>query len=168
MRNRIPQGVRRIAFGAAVIVLSPLLIVLLTLLMLYRSALYAWIWLWLLPRGRDVLFVYSESPIWHDYMVNQVLPLVSKRAWVLNWSQRSRWRRFSIAVRLFNAFGGSRKFNPMVIVFRPFSWARKFRFFLPFKGWKHGNKAPVEQLREELVSFLEHGVQVERPADQYP
>ena len=38
--------------------------------------------------AQDTLFIYSDSPIWREYMINEVLPLVHERAIVLNWSQR--------------------------------------------------------------------------------
>jgi len=75
---------------------------------------YLAIWLLWLPRGTRILFVYSDSPIWHDYIEQHILPLIQEHAVVLNWSQRrSRsWRR-SLAVAAFKHFGGWREFNPM-------------------------------------------------------
>jgi hypothetical protein len=68
--------------------------------------------------------------------------------------------RWSFAVRVFRAFGGSRQFNPVVVVFRPLRRvttlvSRAVQGFLePFKAWKHGDRGPVERLREELASLL--------------
>lgn len=45
------------------------------------------IWTWWCLRGRDILFVYSDSPIWRDYIEQRVLPCLGERAIVLNWSQ---------------------------------------------------------------------------------
>ena len=73
--------------------------------------------------GRYVLFVYSDSPIWHDYIKEHILPRLGERAVILNWSQRSQWKR-TLAVMTFRYFGGSREFNPMAVVFRPFRLAR--------------------------------------------
>jgi hypothetical protein len=99
---------------------------------------------------KDTLFVYSNSPIWHDYMMRQVLPLVHDRAIVLNWSERSTWRKWRLTQQVFYSFGGHREFNPTVIMFRPFRRAKLFRFWSAFKDWKHGNTEPVERLRNEL------------------
>jgi hypothetical protein len=112
------------------------------------------VWLLWLPQGKDVLFVYSESPTWHEYMTTQILPLVQKRAIVLNWSERGKWTRWSFRVHVFHCFGGVHEFNPLVVLFRPFRRARAFRFWLPFKDWKRGYKEPVARLREELFSVL--------------
>lgn len=98
--------------------------------------------------------MYSDSPIWHDYIVTQILPRVHKRAVVLNWSERSKWPRWSFRPHVFRHFGRARQFNPLVILFRPFRRARIFRFWLPFQDWKRGYREPVERLREELFSVL--------------
>jgi hypothetical protein len=144
--------------GAALVVLL-LPIILLALLMfgvsmLYCGALYLLVWLVWLPNGKDILFVYSDSPIWHDYMTREILPLVERRAVVLNWSERSKWPQWSLGVSVFQRFGGTRDFNPLVVLFRPLQRARTFRFWPAFKDWKRGYREPVERLRQELLSAL--------------
>jgi len=150
--------VRRIARAALLVVLLPIIIpfaaAVLALYWLHRLVLYALIWLLWLPRGKDVLLVYSDSPIWHDYMRTQVLPLVQERAVILNWSHQSRWPKWSFSVHVFRSFGGRERFNPMVAVFRPFRSARVFRFWSAFKDWKRGYTEPVERLRNDLVLIL--------------
>lgn len=70
-------------------VILPVAVVAFGLFFLYRITLYLLIWTLWLPRGKDILLVYSDSPIWQGYMASEVLPLVQERAVVLNWSQRS-------------------------------------------------------------------------------
>lgn len=131
-----------------------LALVAIVLHLLYRITLYLLVWgLWL-PRGRDILLVYSDSPIWHDYMATEVLPLVQGRAVVLNWSERKTWHRWSLGVAVFRHFGGAREFNPLVVLFRPVRLARVFRFWPAFKDWKHGYREPVERLRQDLLIAL--------------
>lgn len=132
----------------------PLLLLILLGCALYAALVYLSIWLWWLPRGKDVLLVYSDSPIWHDYMVAEVLPLVKDRAMVLNWSERSQWRPWSLTVRAFWFLGGDHAFNPMVVLFRPLHRAKTFRFWPAFQDWKHGDREPVEKLRRELMLQL--------------
>ena len=136
-------------------VIAPLLAIGIVLLLLYQGSLYLLIWLLWLPQGKDVLFVTSDSPIWRDYMMEQVFPLVGNRAVTLNWSERKCWPRWSLARHFFRMFAGSREFNPIVVVFRPIRRAEFFRFFTPFKAWKHGNREPVEWLRRQLADCLE-------------
>jgi hypothetical protein len=154
VQKRRPQT----AALAAVVLLSPIWLPLVVLflfgLAVYASALYLAIWLFWLPRGKDVLLVYSDSPIWHDYMVSEVLPLVKERAMVLNWTERNKWSEWPLSVLAFRFFGGSYAFNPMVVVFRPLRRAKTFRFWPAFKEWKHGDREPVEKLRRELSLLL--------------
>jgi hypothetical protein len=149
---------RSILQAVAVVIILPIVVPLaliaLALGLAHRAALYALVWTLWLPRGRDILLVYSDSPIWHEYMTSQVLPLVQERAFVLNWSERKRWSRLSLAAHVFRSFGGGREFNPLVIIFRPFTRAKRFRFWQPFQDWKRGYKEPVERLRQELFVVL--------------
>jgi hypothetical protein len=142
----------------AIIVLLPIIIPLaLTVLLvsyLNRAALYLLIWVLWLPKGKDTLVICSNSPIWQDYMSQEILPLLRERAVILNWSERKRWPRWSLANRVFLCFAGDRAFNPMVLVFRPFQRAAVFRFWQAFNDWKHGNPKSVEQLRKALAFKL--------------
>jgi hypothetical protein len=58
----------------------PLIILFLLLLAILvpfsYSLLYLSIWFFWLTRGKDILFVYSDSPIWRDYMLSELLPLI--------------------------------------------------------------------------------------------
>jgi hypothetical protein len=149
---------RRLGQVILIVVLLPLVLPLALFAvanhLLYRALLYLLVWALWLPRGKDILFVYSDSPIWHEYMATQVLPLVQERSVVLNWSERKKWSRLSLGVAVFHHFGGAGDFNPLVVWFRPLRLAREFRFWSAFKDWKRGYKEPVERLRQELVASL--------------
>jgi hypothetical protein len=157
--SRISQPLSQKIWQAAIIILLlplllPLVALTLSLWVLHRITLYLLVWALWLPQGKDVLVVYSDSPVWCDYMTEQVLPLVQARAVVLNWSERSRWRKWSLAVHILRSFGAGREFNPMVILFRPLRRAQKFRFWSAFKEWKRGDTEPVERLRNDLLLRL--------------
>ena len=132
----------------------PLLVVAILLFALHRLVLYLLVWMLWLPNGKDTLLVYSDSPIWHDYMTEQVLPFVKDRAIILNWSERSTWRRWRLTQQVFYSFGGRREFNPMVIIFRPIRRAEVFRFWSAFKDWKDGHAGHVEELTNRLRAAL--------------
>lgn len=132
----------------------PLAIIVIILRLLNRLAVYLLVWTLWLPKGNDVLVVLSDSPVWHDYMAAEILPLVDHRAVVLNWSERKRWRRWSLARHVFRTFKGNWNFNPLVLVFRPFRKAEVFRFWQPFQEWKHGHKESVEGLKRQLAATL--------------
>jgi hypothetical protein len=114
------------------------------------------VWTWWCLRGRDILFVYSDSPVWRDYVEQNILPHLGERAIVLNWSQRKQWR-FSVARLAFHHFGGYRQFNPLAVVFRPLRRTRTFRFWEPFKDFKHGRPAALQTMELEFFSLI--GVQ---------
>jgi hypothetical protein len=132
----------------------PLALVAIVLHLLYRMVLYLLVWAVWLPKGKDILLVYSNSAIWQEYMETQVLPLVQERAIILNWSERRQWPKWSLGVAVFTHFGGEREYNPLVALFRPARRVRLFRFWPAFKDWKQGYRAPVERLRQDLLSAL--------------
>ncbi len=157
--RRVPEStgrkVARFAFIALLLpVIVPLAIVGLILHFLNKVVVYMLVWVWWLPKGKDVLYVSSDSPVWKEYMETEVFPLVAERAMVLSWSARSKWPKWSFAVRVFHTFGRGRDFNPMVVLFRPFRRAKIFRFLPAFEKRKHGNSASVEQLRRDLTQAL--------------
>jgi len=41
-------------------------------------------------KGRFILFVYSNSPNWKDYIESNVLPRVENYSIALNWSERKK------------------------------------------------------------------------------
>lgn len=149
-RDPQPPVSVRILTAALVVLLLPLILLALLLFSLHRLILYAVVWTLWLSRGKDVLFVYSDSPIWRDYMTEQVLPLVRERAVVLNWSERSKWPKWCFPAHVLRVFGGGREYNPIVILFRPFRRAKRFRFWKPFRDWKHGRTDALELLINEL------------------
>ena len=142
------------------VVLLPVLLayVVLWILFLYLMSvvLTAVVWIWWCPRGRNVLFVYSNSPVWSQYIAERHLPYLENRAVILNWSERRLWKRYSLARLVFVSYGGRREFNPLAVVFRPFRPSRTFRFWLPFRDWKHGKPKGLEAM--ELEFFRTPGI----------
>ena len=144
----------------ALVLLSPVIFGLLLLVIplalcyfIYGALLHALIWVWWNSQGRDILFVYSDSPIWQEYVENHFLPLLSSRAVILNWSDRKRWH-FSLSTLAFRYFGGQEEFNPMAIVFRPMRSARVFRFWKPFKDFKHGNPEALKEIEKDFFQLI--------------
>ena len=134
---------------------SPLILVVVMLAVAARlvagALIHVAVWLWWWPRGRDVLFVYSDSPVWHDYIEINILPNIRQRAILLNWSQRSK-RSSGLAWAVFRHFGGKTEFCPLAVVFRPFG--QVFRFWQPFRDWKHGRGSLLEQTQAEFFQAI--------------
>ena len=140
-----------------IIVFSPVILLLVVgvvaLFVLTSICLHILIWTFWCVRGRDILFVYSDSPIWHDYIEQRLLPPILHRAIVLNWSQRKRWR-ISLARAAFHHFGGYREFNPLAVVFRPLRRTRKFRFWQPFRDFKHDRSEALGKMEKDFFDLI--------------
>ena len=137
-----------------VVLLLPVIVCVIVLYLLVGFLLHVAVWVSWCVRGKYILFVYSNSPIWHDYLREGILPRLGRRAVILNWSERSRWR-CGLAEMVFRYFGGSRKFNPLAVAFRPFRIARRFRFYEPFRDFKHGKREAVQKMEDDLLAFAE-------------
>jgi hypothetical protein len=145
-----------IIFAPLLLVAVPILLLVVIVLYFVKAiCLHIIIWSWWCVRGRDILFVYSDSPIWHDYIEQNILPYLGNRAFILNWSQRKRWH-FSLTRMAFNHFGGDRReFNPLGVIFRPFRPTRTFRFWEPFQDFKHGHPEALQRMETEFFRFID-------------
>jgi hypothetical protein len=147
--------VRELVGPLWLVLLSPLLMLALIPYLLYTMALSCAVWLLWCRRGKDVLFVWSESPVWRDRIQTRLLPKLGSRAVVLNWSQRAQWTgRFSLARIAFRHFGGDREFNPLAVVFRPLRRAKTFRFWRPYKQLKQGHPEVLERMEVAFLDLL--------------
>lgn len=150
-------------------VLIPLVLCSLLLYLIATIVIYFAVWVLWLPRGKHILFIYSESPIWHGYIEEHVIPVIHRQAIVLNWSQRrSRTWRYSLANLAFKHFGGLRDFNPMAVVFRPFTRARVFRFHSAFREYKHGKPGKLIAMQQDFLEYTrtaEHSFSADLPSE---
>ncbi len=137
----------KVLITSLVIILSPILVIAALLYFLWGIILYAAIWL--TGKKEFVVFVYSDSPIWKEYIEREILPHIQDRAIILNWSERRIWEN-SLAVLAFRYFGGYRNFNPIGMVFRPFHLVKTYRFFEAFQEFKHGAPRKVEKMKMEF------------------
>jgi len=153
-RSEGPLEILKLLLALLVLaLLSPLLIAALGIFFANQILVRVLVWAFWLPRGKDILFVYSDSPIWREYMTEQLLPLCKERAIVLNWSERRQWSRWSFKVHVFKSLSGDREFCPLIILFRPFL-TEYFRFWQPFKDWKRGDHASLDALVTALKARL--------------
>jgi hypothetical protein len=87
-------------------IVLPLALITLTFWFVHRVALYGLVWVLWLPKGKDILFVSSDSPIWQEYMATQVLPQIQERAIVLNWSNGTSGHRCHFGLMCFAVLEG--------------------------------------------------------------
>jgi hypothetical protein len=140
------------------ILLLPLLIPLLLCIgvahLVATILIYLAVWLVWNTRGIRLVYVYSNSSHWQEYIEKEILPRFPDGQIVLNWSERQRWKYFSLASVVFHHFGGYRAFNPMAVVLRPFRRAKVFRFYEPFKDFKHGKQDALLKMEKEFFQAL--------------
>jgi hypothetical protein len=153
-RHIMPKVMRLPIVIGIVILLLPVVLLLLVTYFAYAIMLQIVIWICWPTRGVNVLLVYSDSPNWRGYIEVNIIPRLPSSAVTINWSDRRNWKRFSLPVMAARFFGGSREFNPMVVVFRPFRWAKTYRFWQPFKDYQHGKPEPLHALETKLFSDL--------------
>lgn len=133
---------------------------LLAVVVLIYSLLF-WAWsrilclaIWIRWKRRRALFVYSDSPIWKDYLEDEIFPRIADRLVLLNWSERKTWKRSSLAVLAFSHFGAVHHFNPLAIVFHPYRRVQRFPFYAAFKDFKHGDSRELARMKKNLFAAL--------------
>ena len=113
------------------------------------------IWITWSTRDRRVLFVYSNSPNWKEYIEQRILPRLPANTVIMNWSERKKWSQLSLPVRAFHYFCGDVNCNPAAVVFRPFRVAKTFRLWQPFRDYKHGKAEPLVKVEREMFDYIE-------------
>jgi len=135
----------------------PGLLIMLALMVMYYLLLNMYAWIVWLPKGQRVLFIFSDSPIWHDYIQSNIIPRIEHCSVILNWSQRKQWPKYTFPIMAFRFLGGERAYNPLAIIFRPMKTAKIIRLWEAFKSYKHGDSKPLEQAEAELFKALKIG-----------
>lgn len=106
--------------------------------------------------GRFVLFIYSDSPNWKDYIEAHIIPRVKSHAVILNWSKRREWGLTnSLEARVFSHWAGEEEFNPMALVFSPSGEVRDVRFWRAFRDFKHGKEQSLKEAENLLFTEVE-------------
>lgn len=152
-KNR-PGWVGVLVSSVLIVLIVPVVPFVLAGYFLHRLFLLLVIWLRWCMRGRRVLFVYSNSPVWQDYVEQRRLPRLPERSIVMNWSDRGKWNRFTLPAQAFFCWGGDKKFNPLGVVFRPFRKPLVFRFWKPFIQYKHGKPEALIKLEREMFESM--------------
>jgi hypothetical protein len=147
----------KLSFGKKILIIL-VLILLLPILLIAALTYILWgiilyIAIWLTWKRKFVLFIYSDSPVWKNYIELNIIPKLQDNTVILNWSERKLWKN-SLAVLAFRYFSGYRNFNPMALVFQPFRFAKDYRFYKAFKEFKHGKPDKVESVMKALFENI--------------
>ena len=110
-------------------------------------------------KGKVILFAYSDSPNWKDYIETKILPSLEGCSVILNWSKRREWESsMQFEERLLNQWAGSGEFTPTAIFFPLMGKVRVFRLFQPSNNPKHGkDKVSKEAEQSLLVAVKQYG-----------
>ena len=107
-------------------------------------------------QGKRIVLVYSDSPHWQTYIEENWLPKLADVAIVLNWSQRSQWRRQpALESKVFHHWSGDREFNPMAIYLPRRGRVQTVRFWRAFRDKKHDHPEALEKLEAELFALAD-------------
>ncbi len=109
-------------------------------------------------KGKRILFVYSDSSNWKDYIETKILPRIEAHSIILNWSKRSEWEsQMQFETKLFNQWAGPGEFVPVAIQFSPIGKARTFRLWqfsqTPKQGKVKVSKEAERALFEAVKQF---------------
>ncbi len=136
-----------------IIFIIPILVFMLILELSYRIIFKIRI----INNGKRIIFVTSNSPIWHDYLENKWINIITKYAYILNWSERNQWNNSQWEIRMFRHWGGDRDMVPMFIIYVNYFHIQKFRLYKPFIEYKHGkdrNLSNIEINIEKSISAI--------------
>lgn len=107
-----------------------------------------------IKKGKNIIFVYSDSPNWKIYVEENILPKLESSCITLNWSERSKWKDDNLLEsRIFYHWGGYNDYNPMAIIFISFFKVKTVRFYEAFKEYKHGKDVLLNQRLQELFDI---------------
>lgn len=137
-----------------VVVLSPLILLVITIAFLYRLSVGLIVNIKWIPKAKYLLVIHSNSPNWSAYVNDHLIPAVKENAVLLNWSERKSWSRKSLATHVFHAFVGYSEHTPSVVLFDPWWKPKVYRFWKPFKAYKHGKPQEVDELFQKLLFDL--------------
>ena len=106
--------------------------------------------------GRDVILITSESPIWSDYIRDNILPPLGDRALVMNWSERRFWQHdMPVAARAHRRWSGEKGMVPTIIVMHGFWKVENVSLYQAFRDYKHGKTSTLKVAEDQLFSTLD-------------
>jgi hypothetical protein len=107
------------------------------------------------PEGKHILFVYSESRYWQEYIESNIVPSIKNKAVFLNGSKRSEWKKnMPLEAKAVSHWGGDLEFNPIAIVFASNQKVKIIHFYKAFEDFDHGKHKLLKEKEAELYRYL--------------
>ena len=106
-------------------------------------------------KGKIILFVYSDSSNWKNYIETNILPRIEAHSIILNWSKRREWAsQMQLETKLFNQWAGPGEFVPVAILFSLTGKVRTFRLWQPSGNPKRGKEKISKGAEQALVEAV--------------
>jgi hypothetical protein len=121
----------------------------------HRFGLKVRFWLRHGRKGKMILFVYSDSSNWKNYIETNILPRIEAHSIVLNLSKRREWgSRMQLETKLFNQWGKPGEFVPVAILLSPTRKVKTFRLWQPSENPKHGKEKVSKEAEQALLETV--------------
>ncbi len=105
--------------------------------------------------GKSILFVYSESPNWQQYIEREILPELAPHTVLLNYSKRHEWaRKMPLEAKIWEHWTGGRDYNPVAILIPKRGKITTIPFYTAFRDFKHGKDKLLREKERELKDWI--------------
>lgn len=158
MTDQHPQSVRGWRYLlsiAALTIVLPFIILLLPVMLIWHFVPRILLRLWLPLRwggGRCVLIAYTDSPVWTDYIEQQITARLASMAVVIQRSRVPDWKsRYRAEYWALLSWAEHASYNPVAIVFPRYKRVRVFNFYEAFREFKHGKPAELEAMTKHVL-----------------
>ena len=109
------------------------------------------------PKGKYILFLYSDSKKWKDYFEKDLTPKIQDKAYIWNWSTRQKdgWNEDIIEAKILKLYRPLGYFYPMAIVFLPSGDIKTFQFYTPYVNMLKSGKDEYNKLEKEFLMLAD-------------
>ncbi len=122
---------------------------------IYRFGLKVGFWIRHGRKGKFILFVYSDSSNWKDYIETEILPRIETHSIVLNWSKRREWEtRMSFETQVFNHWAGSGEFTPTALILPLIGKVKVIRLWQPKRHAKSKKDGISKEAEKALFTAM--------------
>jgi hypothetical protein len=106
------------------------------------------------PKGKYILFTYSESENWSHYIEGSILPEIEEYSFIINRSKDQHWKsEFKLERRAIELWANL-NVNPIAIVFESSKKVKVIPFYEAFRDLKHGKQETINAKCQELFQCL--------------
>jgi len=106
------------------------------------------------PKGKYILFTYSESENWSQYIEDNILPKIDEYSIIINRSKNQHWKsKFKLERHAIESWANI-NINPIAIIFEPNKKVKVIEFYKAFRDLKHGKLETINSKSQELFECV--------------